>query len=198
MAHLEMTDADKTALGWYNQNIQGRYCQRCGAAGPPAAGGWISANRCFMYADGYGRMDLARAEHAVLAGGRGAGTVLGLCGLHSPVRPRYRAAAPDGGGKRCSAERGVPRAVPPSAWNWSTKQPEGQASEEFNGQAGFSETGGFWNGRWPPAQVAAKRPCRPAPYEGTPAFRTLGRTGMKITIVRGHAHQRTRDLPGGL
>ena len=44
MAHLEMTDADKTALGWYNQNIQGRYCQRCGAAGPPAAGGWISAS----------------------------------------------------------------------------------------------------------------------------------------------------------
>ena len=29
-----------------------------------------------MYADGYGRMDLARAEHAVLAGGRGAGQCL--------------------------------------------------------------------------------------------------------------------------
>ena len=36
--------------------------------------------------------------------------------------------------------------------------------------------------RWPPAQVAAKK-LPPAPYEGTPAFRTLGRTGMKITIV---------------
>ena len=89
-----MTDADKTALGWYNQNIRGRYCQRCGACRPTCRGrvDFGELNRCFMYADGYGRMDLARAEHAVLAGGRGAGTVLGLCGLHSPVRPRYRAA----------------------------------------------------------------------------------------------------------
>ena len=37
--------------------------------------------------------------------------------------------------------------------------------------------------RWPPARVAAKEALPPAPYEGTPAFRTLGRTGMKITIV---------------
>ena len=51
-----------------------------------------------MYADGYGRMDLARAEHAVLAGA--AARMRLDCGLHSPVRPRYRAAAPDGGGQK--------------------------------------------------------------------------------------------------
>ena len=31
--------------------------------------------------------------------------------------------------------------------------------------------------------MRAKKALPPAPYEGTPAFRTLGRTGMKITIV---------------
>ena len=73
-----MTDADKTALGWYNQNIQGRYCQRCGACRPTCRGrvDFGELNRCLAYADGYGRMDLARAEHAVLAGGRGAGQCL--------------------------------------------------------------------------------------------------------------------------
>ena len=34
----------------------------------PRAVDFGELNRCFMYADGYGRMDLARAEHAVLAG----------------------------------------------------------------------------------------------------------------------------------
>ena len=63
------------------------------------------------------------------------------------------------------------------------KQPEGQASEEFNGQAGvFWSWGLLERPRWPPARVAAKRPCRPR-LRGTHAFRTLGRTGMKITIV---------------
>ena len=56
--------------------------------------------------------------------------------------------------------------------------------EEFNGQAGFS---GDW-GAFGTAALAAGTGCGeealpPAPYEGTPAFRTLGRTGMKITIV---------------
>ena len=102
-----MTDADKTALGWYNQNIQGRYCQRCGACRPTCRGrvDFGELNRCFMYADGYGRMDLARAEHAVLAGAAardsawtvriaqpGASTV-------SSCRAGWRRP------KRCSAER---------------------------------------------------------------------------------------------
>ena len=59
----------------------------------------------------------------------------------------------------------------------------GQASEEFNGQAGFSETGGFWNSRAGRRRRLRRRGLAAAPYEGTPAFRTLGRTGMKITIV---------------
>ena len=171
MAHLEMTDADKTALGWYNQNIRGRYCQRCGAAGPPAAGGWISASltvvSCMPTVTGEWTW---RGRSMPCWPGPRRGTVLGLCGLHSPVRPRYRAAAPDGGGQRCSAERGVPRAVPPSAWNWSTKQPEGQASEEFNGQAGFSETGGFGTAALAAGTGCGERPCRPRPTRAPPHF----------------------------
>ena len=46
---------------------------------------------------------------------------------------------------------------------------------------GFLRLGLLERPRWPPAQVAAKRPCRPRPT--APAFRTLSRTGMKITIV---------------
>ena len=112
MAHLEMTDADKTALGWYNQNIRGRYCQQCGAL--PTCRGRVDfgeLNRCFMYADGYGRMDLARAEHAVLAGGRGADSAWTVriaqpgASTVSSCRAGWRRP------KRCSAERGVPRAA---------------------------------------------------------------------------------------
>ena len=73
-------------------------------------------------------------------------------------------------------------AVPPSAWNWSTKQPEGQASEEFNGQAGFLRLGLLERPRWPPARVAAKRPCRPRPTRA-PRISYARPHGMKITIV---------------
>ena len=146
-----------------------------------------------------GEWTWARAEHAVLARGRGADSAWTVriaqpgASTVSSCRAGWRRP------KRCSAERGVPRAVPPSAWNWSTKQPEGQASEEFNGQAGFSETGGFGTAALAAGTVAAKGLAARAPT-GTPAFRTLGRTGMKITHRQhgGHAHQRTRDLPGGL
>ena len=103
----------------------------------------------------------------MLAGGRGADSVdcadcTARC-VHGIELP------PDGGGQRCSAERGVPRAVPPSAWNWSTKQPEGQASEEFNGQAGFLRLGLFGT-----AALAAGTGCGeealPRALRGTPAF----------------------------
>ena len=152
-----------------------------------------------MYADGYGRMDLARAEMPCWPGAAARDSL--DCGLHSPVRPRYRAAAPDGGGQKDVLLSGRAAAVPPSAWNWSTKQPEGQASEEFNGQAGFSRLGLLGTAALAAGTGCGEEALPPAPYEGTPAFRTLsGRTGMKITIVSmgGHAHQRTRDLPGGL
>ena len=71
--------------------------------------------------------------------------------------------------KRCSAERGA-AAVPPSAWNWSTKQPEGQASEEFNGQAGFSGDWGFGTAALAAGTGCGEEVLPPAPYEGTPHF----------------------------
>ena len=147
----------------------------------PRAGDFGELNRCFMYADGYGRMDLARAEHAVLAGAArdsawtvriaqpGASTV-------SSCRAGWRR-------PKDVLLSGVPRAVPPSAWNWSTKQRRVRQVKNSMDRRGFSETGALERPRWPPARVAAKRPLPPALYEGTPAFRTLGRTGMKITIV---------------
>ena len=101
MAHLEMTDADKTALGWYNQNIQGGATVSGAAlAGPPAAGGWISASLTVVSCMPTVTGEWTWRGRACRAGrGPRRGTVLGLCGLHSPVRPRYRA-APDGGGQK--------------------------------------------------------------------------------------------------
>ena len=165
-----MTDADKTALGWYNQNIQGRYCQRCGACRPTCRGRWISASLTVVSCMPTVTGEWTGAGGACRAGAA-ARTVLGLCGLHSPVRPRYRAAAPDGGGqKRCSAERACAGGAA-VRMELSTKQPEGQASEEFNGQAGFSETGGFWNGRAGRRHGLRRRGlCRPRPTRAPPHF----------------------------
>ena len=48
---------------------------------------------------------------------------------------------------------------------------------------GFLETGGFWNGRAGRRHGLRRRGLAARALRGHPAFRTLGRTGMKITIV---------------
>ena len=48
---------------------------------------------------------------------------------------------------------------------------------------GFLRLGAFGTAALAAGTGCGEEALPPAPYEGTPAFRTLGRTGMKITIV---------------
>ena len=152
-----------------------------------------------MYADGYGRMDLARAEHAVLAGGRGAGQCLDCADctarcVHGIELPRRMEAA-----KRCSAERACAGgAAVRMELEHETTGGSGQVKNSMD-RRGFLRLG-FWNGRAGRRHGLRRRDAARAPYEGTPAFRTLRphRDEDHHRQHGGHAHQRTRDLPGGL
>ena len=135
-----------------------------------------------MYADGYGRMGWRGRSMPCWPKGAAARDsawtvrITGQC-VHGIELPRRMEAA-----KRCSAERGVPRAVPPS-WNWSTKQPEVRQVKNSMDRRGFLRLGAFGTAALAAGTGCGEEALPPAPYEGTPHFVRSTRTGMKITIV---------------
>ena len=166
-----MTDADKTALGWYNQNIQWAllsavrrlpaYLPRAGwisasltvvSCMPTVTGEWTWRGRSMPCWPGAAARDSA---WTVRIAQPGASTVSSCrAGWRRPKDVLLSGCA---GGAAVRMEL-------------STKQPEGQASEEFNDRRGFLETGAFGTAALAAGTGCGEEALPPAPYEGTPHF----------------------------
>jgi hypothetical protein len=77
--NMKFTRADFDILKRYHLATAGVYCHRCGACADSCRARLDIAhiNRCLMYADGYGDLELARSTYAELAPAMTAGACAG-------------------------------------------------------------------------------------------------------------------------
>ena len=79
---MKLTAADTRVLERYSQAVEGYYCHLCASCEPtcPENVAISVVNRCLMYAESYGSMELARATYAEIPAGATASACLGCKG----------------------------------------------------------------------------------------------------------------------